>query len=297
MIKSMTGFAAVTREDEHATVAVTIRALNHRHLDLQLRIPQSLGTMEAEVRALVGRRVSRGRVELSLSVQVRQMPGVEVEFNEEFGRALGDAIERARAQGLVAGALGPGDLLRLPQALTIRERPGGAEAAAQAEVTARARDAIDQALLELDTMRVLEGSHLRADLDLRRGLVADLVERIAVAADEGRAAMEQRLAERVRDLRAEFQADETAVAQEIVRTAARSDISEELARFRAHVSHWAALADSAEPCGRKLDFLLQEMNREVNTMGSKADGVRVSELVIAAKSELEKMREQVQNVE
>jgi uncharacterized protein (TIGR00255 family) len=118
-----------------------------------------------------------------------------------------------------------------------------------------------------------------------------------VAADEGRAAMEQRVTERVRELRVDLQADETAVAQEIVRMAARSDISEELERFRGHVSHWSALADSPEPCGRKLDFLLQEMNREVNTMGSKADGLRVSELIISAKAELEKMREQVQNVE
>jgi len=146
-------------------------------------------------------------------------------------------------------------------------------------------------------MRVVEGGHLRADLDERRTMVADLVERIAVAADEGRAAMEERLRERVRQLREELAADETAVAQEIVRTASRSDISEEVARFRAHVSHWVTLADSAEPCGRKLDFLLQEMNREVNTMGSKADGLRVSELIIGAKAELEKMREQVQNVE
>jgi uncharacterized protein (TIGR00255 family) len=101
----------------------------------------------------------------------------------------------------------------------------------------------------------------------------------------------------VRELREELHADEAAVASEIVRAAARSDISEEIARFRAHVSHWVTLSDSAEPCGRKLDFLLQEMNREVNTMGSKADGLRVSELIIAAKAELEKMREQVQNVE
>jgi uncharacterized protein (TIGR00255 family) len=120
---------------------------------------------------------------------------------------------------------------------------------------------------------------------------------VAIAADEGRAAIEQRLTDRVRELRNELQADETAVAQEIVRTAGRSDISEEVSRFRAHVAHWVTLADSAEPCGRKLDFLLQEMNREVNTMGSKADGLRVSELIIAAKAELEKMREQVQNVE
>src|SRR5437870_2816706 len=297
MIKSMTGFASVAREDQRATVAVTIRSLNHRYLDLQLRIPQSLAAIEPDVRVLVGRRVMRGRVELSVSLQLRVAPGVDIEFNEEFGRALEAALDQARTRGLVAGALTPGDLLRLPQAITIRERPHESDEAIQTEVASRVREVVDAALVELDTMRAREGDHLRIDLDQRRTLVVDLVERIAVAADEGRVAMEERLAERVRELRAELQADEAAVAQEIVRAAARSDISEEVARFRAHVSHWVTLADSAEPCGRKLDFLLQEMNREVNTMGSKADGLRVSELIIAGKAELEKMREQVQNVE
>jgi len=297
MIRSMTGFASVNSEDDRATINVTIRALNHRHLDLQLRIPQSLAAIESDVRALVARAVGRGRVELGLSLQLRQLPGVEVEFNEAFGAALEKALAQARSRGLVTGALTPGDILRLPQALSIRERPIEPDDAAQAEVASRARAAIERALADLDTMRSREGDHLRADLDERRTLVADLVERIAVAADEGRAGVEERLRERVRQLREELQADEAMVAQEIVRAAARSDISEEIARFRAHVSHWVTLADSAEPCGRKLDFLLQEMNREVNTMGSKADGLRVSELVIAAKAELEKMREQVQNVE
>jgi uncharacterized protein (TIGR00255 family) len=297
MIKSMTGFASMTCEDEQATISVTIRALNHRHLDLQLRIPQSLAELEGEVRGLVPRRVARGRIELSLTLQLRQTPGVEVEFNEEFGRALEAALAAARERGLIAGALTPGDLLRLPQAITIREKPTDLDATVMGDVAARARQAVDDALVELDSMRCTEGKHLRADLDQRRAHVAALVERVAVAADEGRAALEQRLTERVAQLRADLQADETAVAQEIVRTAGRSDISEEIARFRGHVSHWVALADSPEPCGRKLDFLLQEMGREVNTMGSKADGLRVSELIIAAKAELEKMREQVQNVE
>jgi uncharacterized protein (TIGR00255 family) len=297
VIKSMTGFAAVTREDDRATIAVTIRALNHRYLDLQLRVPQSLAALETDVRALVGKRVARGRVELSLSVQLRQTPGVDVEFNEDFGRALDRALDQARARGLVAGQLTPGDLLRLPQAISIRERPSDADGSLMPDVATRARQAVDDALAELDSMRAREGDHVRADLDQRRSFVAELVERVAEAADRGRAAMEQRLAERVQQLRADLQADETAVAQEIVRMAARSDISEEVTRFRGHVSHWVTLADSAEPCGRKLDFLLQEMNREVNTMGSKADGLSVSELIIAAKAELEKMREQVQNVE
>jgi uncharacterized protein (TIGR00255 family) len=296
-IKSMTGFASVTREDERATLSVTIRALNHRHLDLQLRTPTSLGGLEGDLRTLVGRHVARGRVELSLGVQLRQTPGLEVEFNEEFGRALEAALDRARARNLVSGSLTPGDILRLPQALTIREKATEADATLMEQLTARARETVESALRELDAMRTTEGQHLRADLDQRRAFVAGLVELVAVAADEGRAAMEERLRERVASLRAELQADENAVAQEIVRTAARSDISEEVARFRGHVSHWTTLADGPEPCGRKLDFLLQEMNREINTMGSKADGLRVSELVIAAKAELEKMREQVQNVE
>jgi uncharacterized protein (TIGR00255 family) len=297
MIKSMTGFASVTREDDRATIVVTIRALNHRYLDLQLRVPQSLAAIESDVRGLVSQRVARGRVELGLSLQLRQTPGVDVEFNQEFARALEAALAQARAGGLVSGALTPGDLLRLPQAMTIRERPADSDESLMEVLASQARSTVDDALADLDTMRAREGHHLRADLDQRRTLVADLVERVAIAADEGRAAMEVRLAERVQQLRTELQADETAVAQEIVRMASRSDISEEVARFRGHVSHWVTLADSAEPCGRKLDFLLQEMNREVNTMGSKADGLRVSELIISAKAELEKLREQVQNVE
>lgn len=297
MIKSMTGFASVTHEDHRASMSVTIRAVNHRYLDLQLRVPQALAGVESEIRALVARSVARGRIELNVSLQLRQTPVIEVELNEQFGTALEQAIERARGQGLVSGTLTPGDLLRLPQALSIRERPPAEDAALQEDLATLARQIVGRGLAELDTMRVHEGHHLRSDLDQRKSAVADVVERIALMADEGRAAMEQRLIERVTELRKVLQADETLVAQEIARTAARSDISEETARFRGHVAHWNALSDGQEPCGRKLDFLLQEMNREVNTMGSKADGLRVSELIISAKAELEKMREQVQNVE
>ena len=296
MITSMTGFAAVTREEEKATVTVAIRALNHRHLDLQLRMPQSLGALEADIRSLVSKSIVRGRIEVNVSVQSRLTPELEVECNEPFARALEGALAKARERNLIAGTLTPGDLLRLPQAISIRERPADDETVS-ALIAEQAKRAIEAAVIDLRTMRATEGVHLRADLDQRRTLVADMVERVAVAADEGRAALEQRLTDRVLQLRIDLQADETAVAQEIVKWAARSDISEEVVRFRGHVSHWQTLSDSAEPCGRKLDFLLQEMNREVNTMGSKADGLWVSEIIIAAKAELEKMREQVQNVE
>ena len=297
MIKSMTGFASLTHEDERATIAVTVRAVNHRFLDLQLRIPQSIGDVEGRVRALMQKWLARGRVELGISVQVRNAGTPTVELNQEFATALAVAIEQARSQGLVSGLLTPGDLLRLPQAIAVKERTPDADPAANGRITSSIEAAVEQALGELDAMRVREGAHLQADLDARRRLLAELIERLRMAADEGRVALENRLRERVDEIRQELPVDQAMIAQEIVRAAARSDISEEVTRFRAHLAHWAVLVESAEPCGRKLDFLLQEMNREINTIGSKADGLGVSELIINAKAELERMREQVQNVE
>ena len=297
MIKSMTGFASLTHEDERATIGVTVRAVNHRFLDVQLRIPQTLADLEPRVRALLQKRLARGRVELSISVQLRTVMTPTVELNEEFVNALSAAIERARERGLVAGLLTPGDLLRLPQAITVRERLVETDPAVTAQLGTSVEAAADQAILELDAMRVREGDHLRADLDGRVAMLAGLIERLAAAAAEGRGDVEARLGERVREISLALPVDQAMIAQEIVRAAGRSDITEEVTRFRAHVAHWNALSDSAEPCGRKLDFLLQEMNREINTIGSKADGLRVSELVINAKAELEKLREQVQNVE
>ena len=162
-----------------------------------------------------------------------------------------------------------------------------------AAVEAALSDAVDQ----LDGMRVSEGHHLRAELDARRTQLGDLFERAAAAAEAGSTALRARLAERVRELQTDASVEEASIAQEIVRFATRSDITEETVRFRAHIEHWRALSDGPEPCGRKLDFLLQEMNREVNTLGSKAEGPGVPELVVSLKAELEKMREQVQNVE
>ena len=263
----------------------------------QLRIPQSLGDLEPRVRALLQKRLARGRVELAISVQLRVTTTPTVELNEEFANALAAAIERARERGLVAGTLTPGDLLRLPQAIAIKERQPDEDPAVEAQLATSVEAAVEQALADLDAMRVREGAHLRADFESRQALLRDVIERLAAAADEGRGDVEARLIERVREIGLELPVDQAMIAQEIVRAAARSDISEEVTRFRAHLAHWTALSDGDEPCGRKLDFLLQEMNREINTIGSKADGLRVSELIITAKAELEKMREQVQNVE
>jgi uncharacterized protein (TIGR00255 family) len=296
MIKSMTGFASLTREDQVAIVGVTIRAVNHRFLDLQLRLPPAATDLEPRLRGLVQSRLARGRVEVNVSLQLRQQPPPDVELNTPFLQALSAALEGAREEGVVEGGLTAGDLLRLPQALTIRERliDGGRTPDA---VAAAVEGAVSTALTELEAMRVHEGAHLRADLAARRDILGTFVDAVVRAAETGRIDLEARLLERARELAATIPIDQAALAQEVVRVAQRSDISEEVTRFRGHLAHWEALTDGPEPCGRKLDFLLQEMNREVNTIGSKADGLQVSELVIQAKAELERMREQVQNVE
>ena len=295
----MTGFASLTRDDEAATITVTIRSVNHRFLDLQLRTPASLAPIESKLRALVQQRVARGRVEIAVSVQQRRVPSLEVELNETFLQALTAALDRAREQGYIQGTMTPGDLLRFPQALAIRDKPEDPSAHDDQieRLGERVEEAVGAALDELDTMRVREGGFLRTELDARRQQLGELYERVAALAEEALDALRTRLGERVRELRADALADEGLIAQEIARFVGRSDITEEVVRFRGHLEHWQALTDSPEPCGRKLDFLLQEMNREVNTTGSKAEGPAVTELIVTLKAELEKMREQVQNVE
>jgi uncharacterized protein (TIGR00255 family) len=261
-----------------------------------MRIPQSLAPVESRLRALVQRKVGRGRVEVTVGVQPRRVPALEVELNEAFLEALGAALDRARERGYIAGPMTPGDLIRFPQAMTIRDRQEEEEGADD-EIRARVEEAVSAATDELDEMRIREGGYLQADLDTRRAALGEMFERLHGAAEAGLAGLQARLQERVRELRADALADESTVAQEIAKFAGRSDITEEVVRFRGHLEHWKALADSPEPCGRKLDFLLQEMNREVNTAGSKAEGPAVSEIIVVLKAELEKMREQVQNVE
>jgi uncharacterized protein (TIGR00255 family) len=295
MIKSMTGFASLTRDDETATITVTVKSVNHRFLDLQLRVPATLGGIESRIRSIVQERVTRGRVEVALSVQQRRVPALDVDLNEAFLEALGAALDRARDRGHIAGAMTPGDLLRFPQALSIREKQQ--ELLAEEELLPRVEEALRSAVESLDGMRTKEGEFLRADLDSRRELLGHLFERVHVASESGMEGLRTRLEERVKSLRADALADETLVAQEIAKFVGRSDITEEVVRFRGHLEHWKSLSESPEPCGRKLDFLLQEMNREVNTVASKAEGPAISELIVTLKAELEKMREQVQNVE
>jgi uncharacterized protein (TIGR00255 family) len=295
VIRSMTGFASVSHEDAGVQVSVTIKSVNHRFLDMQIKMPGALGALEARLKALVQRRLTRGRVEVMIGCeQVGETPR-EVTLNEGLLAQVHAVVELAREHGLVTGSLSASDLCRIPHVLEVRttvERPS-----VSSETAGLVEGAMTEALDALVVMRETEGGFLATDLSIRVGTLLEFVGVVEGEAAQGQAALEGRLRERLAALPADLQLDPVAVAQEVVRFVARSDIHEEISRMRGHVEHWHQLAGGAEACGRKLDFLVQEMNREINTIGSKAEGLKATELVVAAKAELERVREQVQNVE
>lgn len=295
MMRSMTGFASVSREEAGQQVSVTVKSVNHRFLDVQLKMPGALASMESRLKALVQQRVTRGRIEVLLSWEQAEETLREVVLNERLLAQVNAVVDRARNQGLVTGELSASDLCRIPHVLEVRtaDAPDGISEGTAALVELVLSDALDA----LVVMRETEGRFLASDVEARLGTLLAFVETVEREAANGQAALDARLRERLAALPADLQLDPAAVTQEVVRFVARSDIHEEISRMRGHVEHWRQLATGDEPCGRKLDFLVQEMNREINTIGSKAEGLKATELVVTAKAELERVREQVQNVE
>ena len=297
MIRSMTGFAAVSCEDGGEKVNVTVKSVNHRFLDAQIRAPQSCAAAEGRVRALLTPRLARGRVEMTLSVEHTAQPERDVVLDEVLLDRVAQAIEGARARGLVTGSLTASDVLRIPQALEIRQKAADAPGGIPDQLLVLVERAVNEAVDALVAMRETEGRFLAADLEARLAVMRAFVDDLERLARAGQDECAARLRARVGELPPDVGGDPAMLAQEIVRFVARSDVDEEVVRMRGHIGHWQALTAGPEPCGRKLDFLLQEMNREINTIGSKAEGAGVTEVVIAAKAELERLREQVQNVE
>lgn len=296
MIRSMTGFAAVSREEGGAKVNVTVKSVNHRFLDVQIRAPQTLAALESRIRALLQQGLTRGRVELTLSIELTTTPPREVLLDDGLLERITQALDAARARGLVTGVLTVSDVLRIPQVLDIRPRNESSASVPESVallVNMVIRDAVDALVVMRDT----EGRFLSTDLSARLSTLAGFVDSLERLALEGQGRLEARLRERLAALPPDLAGDPAAVAQEILRFVARSDVDEEIVRMRGHLDHWRQLATGPEACGRKLDFLVQEMNREINTIGSKVESSKATELVIAAKAELERVREQVQNVE
>ena len=294
MIRSMTGYGRAEAAGARTILSVECKSVNHRHLDVSLKLPRVLGAFEADARRLIQAAVQRGRVDVSATVTAP-----EGTVLNPLTVNLAQAREYAEAARTLAAALDLGDgpslgwVMGQSGVLTREEQaPLSAE-----EAWPLLERALSAALAELVERRETEGGALGQELaGLGETLAThvDTVARRAPMAVERRAA---RLRERMQAMLAGAEIDQSRLATEVAVWADKTDVSEELARLRAHLTQLSALLAGDGQVGRTLDFLIQEINREVNTIGSKADGLRVSNLVISAKAELEKMREQVQNVE
>ena len=298
MIYSMTGFGRARREIEGLGLEVEVRSVNHRHLDLRVRLPRVLADQEAAIKKTIQARLSRGKVDVTVNLTTTSS-ATTLEIDEEIAAQYVEASRVLRDRhslGAVAEGLDVAALLALPGVTRIVETEIDPEM-----LVGPLRDAVQEATEALIAMRAAEGESLSVEFDGRLGRVAELAASFEARAGEVLAAAKQRLQKRAEQIKREVGLlDESRLHQEIVIAADRLDITEELVRLQSHIAQFRETLLSGgpvQPVGRRLDFLLQELGRETNTVGSKANDAPLAQDVVELKTELERIREQVQNVE
>ena len=289
---SMTGYGSAKGSVEGQEITVELKSVNNRYLDCSVRLPRNFLFAEDTVKQAVSAGVSRGKVDVFVSAQASQDSGTVVSVNEELARGYRDAVARiAETLGLESG-LNAFSIARFPDVLTVerRELDKDKAAAALSEITAKAVE-------EFNAMREREGERLRRDmlgkLETIEGLVSVVEERSPQTVKEYR----ERLEARLRDILADRSLDEQRVITEAAIFADRTAVDEETVRLRSHIAQFRTMLEEGSPIGRKMDFLVQEFNRESNTIGSKCSDASLAKVVVDLKSEIEKIREQLQNVE
>jgi len=293
MIRSMTGYGSAGHETETLRSAVTARSLNHRFLDVTVHVPRRLQPLEGEIKDAVGQVVRRGRVELSLQATLADGPADEIVPSRPLVASLVRSLRDMQNEFGIEGGVSVSDVVRFPGALERTE----SRAPLDPETRATLLGLVAQALEGLDAMRVAEGRRLREELDRALEAVEAAARGIEERAQETREARQAALLDRVRVLVSELGLEEGRLYQEVVRSVERHDVAEEIQRLRSHAAMARELLTADGPAGKRLDFLAQELMREANTVGSKvADAVQV-QAVVGLKAEIERLREQVQNVE
>ncbi len=293
MIHSMTAFARSEKSTDAITAAVEIRSYNSRHLDIALRMPHGYDSLESQIRALISGSIARGRLEIKLYVKddTEQSGGFEV--NEKRALAYYKALTSLKE------LLKTNDQIPLEMIARSNDviRPAEEEQDLEAQWPV-IRECFQEAIADLKQMRLKEGDFLARDLKHRIDVIQKSITLIEAESDNLLLQYQKRLKERISALtKGIIEIDQARIAQEAAFLADRSDISEEIIRVGSHVQQFLELMNAPESAGRKLNFLLQEFNREFNTMGAKIGNADISHRIVSVKAELEKIREQVQNVE
>lgn len=295
MIQSMTGFGRASGAiSARYFVTVTAKSVNHRFLELGVRLPEYLWDMEAPLRAIASEVFSRGKIDLSVRVQRTQQPEYSVRINTQIANTVIPQL-RSVAEELGLGSITGSDLMRVPDLLQVE--------AVDAEVTDEEREALSKLVREtfeqMSGMRNKEGESLRNDISSRLKMIRELRDRVASHRDDIRAEVLASYQQRVQEIAAAAGVDvsQDRIAQETVIMVEKGDIAEELTRLDHHLDQMEKAVAGKEAAGKKLDFLSQEMLREINTMGSKSRSAAIRTVVVELKTEVERIREQVQNVE
>jgi uncharacterized protein (TIGR00255 family) len=292
MIRSMTGFARREHSAAFGTLIWELRSVNHRFLEISLRLPEELRSLEGEFRQAISQAVRRGKCDATLTL--RASPGVstglelDLTLLEELAQRAAEVTARARPRLGELARITPIELLRWPGVLREPERD-------LAPIASAAQTTLDQALAALLNVRASEGRRIAQALDSRCQQIKDLVASISARLPEVRARMRAKLTERVQSLALEANRDR--LEQELAILVTRMDVDEELDRLLSHVTETRAAIASDEPSGRRLDFLMQEFNREANTLSAKAQDIETTRAALDLKVLIEQMREQVQNIE
>ena len=293
MILSMTAFASSERTDQPRTVAVEIRAYNSRYLDVTVRLPHGYSVLEEKIKVRLARSISRGRIEISVQIKEDLQEAMTFDVDLAKARAYYESLRHLKEHFSLPDPVSLTLLANASGIIRPVEQRGDMDACWQTLAKC-----LDDTLETLVAMRRKEGDFLARDIGQRLEAIGESLGAIAQQSQGLLAYYQGRLKERIAELtRGLVAVDEGRLAQEAAFFAGRSDISEEIVRAESHLAQFRALMESEAPAGRKLNFLLQELNREFNTMSSKTEKAAVSHLVVEVKAELEKIREQVQNIE
>lgn len=292
MIRSMTGYGSADLERDGQRLSAEIRSVNHRYCEVALRAPKVVSLFEDQIRQVIQERFSRGKFNLNITWTGAGETGEELKLNEPVADRYVALLERLRERYHMDSGLDLRTLAALPDVFTWEHT-----ALSDEETWAMVKDLVGRACDNMNLMKAREGQSLARDFEQRLDLVRAQLDMVAERAPLRPQEAKERLMARLKVLLGDIEMDPVRIAQEIALMVDRLDFTEECVRLSAHLDQFRSLVEGPEIAGRKLNFLLQEMNREVNTIGAKANDVAVARAVIIMKEETERLREQVQNVE
>ncbi|MCA9729731.1 MAG: YicC family protein [Candidatus Eisenbacteria bacterium] len=292
MLLSMTGYGRGDAPFGTRRLQVEIRTVNHRFCEISLRLPRAIAGLENRMREYIQPRISRGKITVNVTIDGIEAPVTRLRLNDDVASSYFSILEELKQRFQLAGDLELGTFLSLPDVLTWES-----EDVTEDDAWAQLEPALVAAVADVGAMKAREGENLARDVRARLDAIMASLDRVVERVPGMLQDYRQRIADRLAELKTDPDFNQARLEIELVLFADRTDCTEECVRLRSHVDQFRGLIDSPEPAGRKLNFLLQEMNREANTIGSKASDVPIARDVIEIKEEIEKLREQVQNFE